>query len=114
MKSYRCSNVVRGTLLRAENSSGDELPVPGDYRTGGPEGGIMSEVSWTSDTCGWCIRVSRSIPNNFRVRNKFIRVLLQYRTNHRTNGPEGGGSMIGKLEGGGRPTNSVLLFIVFF
>src|SRR4051812_3634524 len=26
-----------------------ELPAPGDYRTGCPEGGIMPEVSWTSD-----------------------------------------------------------------
>ena len=28
----------------------DEIPAPGDYRTGCPEGGIMPEVSWTSDT----------------------------------------------------------------
>ena len=26
------------------------IPALGDYRTGGPEGGIMPEVSWTSDT----------------------------------------------------------------
>ena len=33
------------------NSSVDEIPAPGDYRTGCPEGGgIMPEVSWTSDT----------------------------------------------------------------
>ena len=35
---------------RSGNSSVDELPGPGVYRTGCPEGGIMSEVSWTSDT----------------------------------------------------------------
>ena len=35
---------------RSGNSSGDELPAPGDYRTGCPEGeGFMPEVSWTSD-----------------------------------------------------------------
>ena len=27
----------------------DEIPAPGDYRTGCPEGGIVPEVSWTSD-----------------------------------------------------------------
>src|SRR3954468_3284083 len=38
-------------VARSRNSSGDELPAPGDYRTGWPEGGrIMPEVSWTSDT----------------------------------------------------------------
>src|ERR1041385_6305832 len=37
-------------VARRGNSSGDELPAPGDYRTGRPEGeGIMPEVSWTSD-----------------------------------------------------------------
>src|SRR3954471_9929471 len=36
-------------IARSANSSGDELPAPGDYRTGCPEGGIMPEVSWTSD-----------------------------------------------------------------
>ena len=36
---------------RSGNSSRDEIPTPGDYRTGYPEGGgIMLEVSWTSDT----------------------------------------------------------------
>ena len=38
-------------VAQSGNSSEDELPVPGDYRTGCPEGGNMSEVSWTSDTC---------------------------------------------------------------
>src|SRR3954465_15228506 len=51
MKSYRCSNVGTMHVARNGNSSRDDLPVPGDYRTGGPEGGgIMPEVSWTSDT----------------------------------------------------------------
>src|ERR1041385_4243865 len=37
-------------VARSGNSSGDERPVPGDYRTRCPEGGdIMPEVSWTSD-----------------------------------------------------------------
>src|ERR1041385_6275545 len=35
---------------RSGNSSGDELPAPGDYRTARPEGeGIMPEVSCTPD-----------------------------------------------------------------
>ena len=36
-------------VARSGNSSADELPAPGDYRTGCPEGeGIMPEVSCTS------------------------------------------------------------------
>ena len=36
---------------RSGKSSVDELPAPGNYRTGCPEGeGTMPEVSWTSDT----------------------------------------------------------------
>src|SRR3954470_18528027 len=51
MKSYRCTNVGTMHVARSGNSSGDELPVPGDYGTGCTEGGgIMPEVSWTSDT----------------------------------------------------------------
>src|SRR3954449_5741929 len=39
-------------VARSGNSSGDELPAPGDYRTGCPKGGnVMPEVLWTSDTC---------------------------------------------------------------
>ena len=37
-------------VARSGNLSVDEIPGPGDYRTGCPEWGIMSEVSWTSDT----------------------------------------------------------------
>ena len=37
-------------IARSGNSSGDELPAPGDYRTGCPEGeGFMPEVSWVPD-----------------------------------------------------------------
>src|ERR1044072_3170383 len=51
MKSYRGSNVGTMHIARSGNSFRDELPVPGDYRTGCPEGGgIVPEVSWTSDT----------------------------------------------------------------
>ena len=52
MKCYQSSNVGTMHIARSRNSSGDELPVPGDYRTGCPEGeGIMTEVSWTSEKC---------------------------------------------------------------
>ena len=37
-------------VVRSGNSSVDEMPAPGDYRTGCLEGGgTMPEVSWTSD-----------------------------------------------------------------
>src|SRR3954470_7492994 len=55
MKSYRCSNVGTMHVARSGNSSEDESPVPGDYRTGCPEGGTMPEVSWTSDTRVGCV-----------------------------------------------------------
>src|ERR1041385_2949353 len=40
-------------VARSGNSSGDEIPAPGDYRTGCSEGeGIMPKVSCTSDKRG--------------------------------------------------------------
>src|SRR3954463_14083092 len=39
MNCNRCSNVGTMHVARNGNSSGDESPVPGDYRTGCPEGG---------------------------------------------------------------------------
>ena len=74
----------------------------GDYWTGCPEGGKDQAGGFVDirHICGLCIRGSWSIPNNFRVRNEFIRVLLQYQTNHQTNGLEGGGSMFDMLGGG--------------
>ena len=80
----------------------DRVPGGGDHA-----GGVVDN----RHTCGWCIRVSWSIPNNFRVRNKFIRVLLQYRTNHRTDGPEGGGLMFGMLDGCGERMGSVFVIV---
>ena len=62
-------------------------------------------------TCGWCIRVSWTVLINFRVLNKFIRILQQYRTNHRTDGPEGDISRFGMLEGGGRYTGIVSVIV---
>ena len=50
MNCNRCSNV--GTMHAAQNgnSSENESPVPGDYRTGCPDGeGIMPKVTWTFD-----------------------------------------------------------------
>ena len=42
-------------VARSGNSSMDEISAPGDYRKGCPEGGIMPEVSWTSDTRVGCV-----------------------------------------------------------
>src|SRR3954471_23196825 len=39
MTCNRCSNVGTMHVARNGDSSGDESPVPGDYRTGCPEGG---------------------------------------------------------------------------
>src|SRR4051812_37403765 len=63
---------------------------------------------------GWCNRVSRTIPNNFRVRNKFIRSVYRYRAIIGLTAPEGDGSMFGMLEEGGRPTDTVFVFYAFF
>src|SRR3954463_8906645 len=50
-------------------------------------------------TYRWCMRVSCTIPNNFRVRNKFIRSVYRYRAIIGLAVPEGNGSMFGMLEG---------------
>ena len=43
-------------VAQSGNSSGDEVPTPGDYRTGCPEGGgIMPKVLWTSDKRVGCV-----------------------------------------------------------
>src|SRR4051812_26245845 len=55
MKSNQCSNVGTIHVALSGSSSGNEVPAPGDYRTGRPEGGIMPEVSWTSDTRVGCV-----------------------------------------------------------
>src|ERR1043165_5156702 len=56
MKGYQGSNVGMMHVARSGNSSGDELPVPGDYRIGCPEGGgTVPEVSWTPDTRVGCV-----------------------------------------------------------
>src|SRR3954467_3478963 len=56
MKSYRCSNVGTMHVARSGNSSVDELPVPGDYRTRCTEGRkIKPRVPWTSDTRVGCV-----------------------------------------------------------
>ena len=45
MNGNRCSNVGTMHVARSGNSSEDESPVPGDYRTGCRRGGSW----WTSD-----------------------------------------------------------------
>src|SRR3954463_14697632 len=50
-------------------------------------------------TYRWCMRVSCTIPNNFCVRNKFIRSVYRYRAIIGLTVPEGDGSMFGMLEG---------------
>ena len=114
MNGNRCSNV--GTMHDAQsgNTSEDESPVPGDYRTGCPEGGVMLEVSWTSDTRVGCVS---GVVDLFRTTFVFginSSGLQQYRTNHRTDGPEGDGPMFGMLEGCGERMGSVFVFVAFF
>src|SRR4051812_46513861 len=115
MKCYRCSNVGTMHIARSGNPSGDGIPAPGDYRTGCPEGGIMPEVSWTSDT-----RVSgvSGLVDLFRTTivfginssgyfNSTGQIITQ--TVRR-----GGGSMFGMLEGCGGYAGSVFLTGLIF
>src|ERR1041385_1115252 len=84
------------------NSSGDVLPAPGDYRTGCPEGkGSCQRCRGYRTNIRGCIRVSGTIPDNYRVRNKFIRQVFTGIGKLSTDSPEGGMSMIGVLGGGG-------------
>ena len=103
-------------VARNGNSSGDELPVPGDYRTGRPEGeGIMPEVTWTSDKrmggASGLVELSRTTfvfginsSGHSSSTGEFIRQTVR----------RGDGSMFGMLEGCGRQTGSVFVSLVFF
>src|ERR1041385_2406227 len=101
---------------RSGNSSGDELPAPGDYRTVCSEGGrIMPEVSWTSYKHKGGVSV---LVEPFRTTFVFginssgyflsVPEIIDRQ-------PGGGGmSMIGVLGGWGRHTDSVSVFVIFF
>src|SRR3954464_14166460 len=93
-------------VARSGNSSGDELPAPGDYRTGCPEGGnVMPEVSWTSDTC---VGGVSGLVDIFRTTFVFeINSSGYFKSTGRTDGPEGDCSMFGMLEGCGEGTSIV-------
>ena len=96
---------------RSGNSSEDELPAPGDYRTGCPEGeGIIPEVSWTFDTrvdgvsgvvepfrTTFVFRINSS--RYFNSTGQFIRQMVRR-----------GGSMFGMLEGCGEGVGIVFVF----
>ena len=102
-------------VARSGNSSEDELPVPGDYRIGCPEGGIKPEVSWSSDKREGC--VSGLVELFWKGFMFGINSSGYYNSTRKIIGQtvrRGGGSMFGMLEEGGRPTDSVLLFYVFF
>ena len=98
-----------------ENSSEDELPAPGDYRTGCPEGGNHAGgVVDIRHTCGLCIMVVGLFRTTFVFEinsswycsstGQFIVLAVR----------RGDGSMFGMLGGCGRATDTVLLIYVFF
>src|ERR1041385_8685850 len=103
-------------VARSGNSSGDELPAPGEYRTRCSEGGdIMPEVSWTSDTCvggvsgfvdlfrtTFVFEINSS--GYFSSTGQFIGQTVR----------RGGSSMFVVLEGCDRHTDSVFVFVIFF
>src|SRR4051812_16899854 len=103
-------------VARSGNSFGDELPAPGDYRTGCPEGGnVMPEVSWTSDTCvggvSGLVDLFRTTfvfginsSGYFNSTGQIIRQTVRRR----------GGSMFGMLEGCGEDTGIVSVIVVLF
>src|SRR4051812_50022218 len=99
-------------VAQSGNSSGDELPAPGNYRTGCPEGGnVMPEVSWTSDTCvggvSGLVDLFRTIfvfeinsSGYFNSTGQFIGRTVRRR---------GGGWVFGLLEGGGGGLSKVFI-----
>src|SRR3954464_1874572 len=102
-------------VARSGNSSGDELPPPGDYRTGCPEGGrIMPEVSWTSDTrvvgvsglvdlfrTTFVFEINSS--GYFNSTGQIIRQMVRR-----------GGVDVRCVRGCGRHTDIVSVFVIFF
>src|SRR3954465_7555794 len=102
-------------VVRIGNSSGDELPAPGDYRTGCPEGeGFMPEVSWTSDkhkggVSGLVEPFRTTFVFGINSSGFFLSVpgIIDKQP--------GGGNVDDRcVRGVGRHTDSVFLFVVFF
>src|SRR3954471_613151 len=101
-------------VARSGNSSGDELPDPGDYRTGCPEGvKIKSRVSWTSDTRVGCVF---GLGDLFRTTFVFgINSSGYYSSTGQIIGlmlRRGGGSMFGTLEGCGGGMGIIVVIVV--
>ena len=100
---------------RSGNSSGDELPTPGDYRTGRPEGeGFMPEVSWTSDKDKGGVSVLVEL-----FRTTFVFGINPSGYFLSVSGiidrqPGGGMLVFFVLEGCGWYTDSVSVFVIFF
>src|SRR4051812_46265783 len=97
---------------RSGNSSEDELPALGGYRTDDPKreyhaGGVVD----IRHKCGWCVWVSRTIPSNFRVRIKFMQQSFTGTGELSTDGPKGDCSMFGMLEGCGEGTGIVSVIV---
>src|SRR3954467_6094957 len=103
-------------VARNGNSSEDELPAPDDYRTGCPKGQrFMPEVSWTSKKHKGGVSV---LVEPFRTTFVFeinssgyflsVPEIIDKQ-------PGGGGmSVFVVLEGCGRHTDSVSVFVIFF
>src|ERR1041385_7146112 len=103
-------------VAQSGNSSGDELPAPGNYRTGCPEGeGFMPEVSWTSDKDKGGVPV---LVEPFRTTFVFgINSSGRFFTgtgNYRQTAQRGGMLVFVVLEGCGWHTDSVSVFVIFF
>src|SRR4051812_50016580 len=115
MKSNQCSNVGTIHVALSGSSSGNEVPAPGDYRTGRPEGGIMPEVSWTSDTRVGCVS---GLVDLFRTTFVFeINSSGYFSSTRQIIGltvRRGDGSMFGMLEGCGGDMGIVSVFAVSF
>src|ERR1041385_3188571 len=102
-------------VARSGNSSGDDTPAPGDYRTRRPEGeGIMPEVSWTSnkDKGGVSVLVEPFQTTFVFGINSSDRFLPAPGIIDRQ---PGGGNVDDRcVRGWGRNTDSVPVFVIFF
>src|SRR4051812_37754550 len=102
-------------VTRSGNPSRDELPALGDYRTGCPEGGgIMPEVSWTYDKRVDGVTV---IVETFRTTFVFgINSSGEYYGIGQLSDSQSGRGWfdVWYVIGGGRPTDSVFVFVIFF
>ena len=102
-------------VARSGNSSRDELPAPGDYRTDDPEGKVPCLQYWGHLRDMWIVYPCSLIHSEQLSCSEHFHPESFTGTRRLSDSASGGeGSMFCMLEGGGGHTDSVFVFVVFF